>query len=117
MVKLRPHLCAEPGCPEIVEGAGRCPAHQGKGDWGRFQGAGAYGAAWRRARNAYLAQHPGCERCPAPATQVHHRNHDPTNHNEANLESLCDACHRTITAQRSAHIRRQTRTRNRTGRP
>ena len=31
-----------------------------------------YGSKWREARLAFLAAHPSCARCGAPATIVHH---------------------------------------------
>lgn len=62
--------------------------------------------AWKKLRQAYLSEHPMCERCARvgrirPATQVHHKIHltpenvdDPNIAlNMSNLESLCDECH------------------------
>lgn len=62
--------------------------------------------AWSDCRNAYIAQHPLCERCEAkglivPAEIVHHKIHltednyrDPSIAlNFDNLESVCRDCH------------------------
>jgi 5-methylcytosine-specific restriction protein A len=100
-----PHLCAEPGCPTVVEGPGRCAEH-GRSSWdrwrctpaGRARAAGGYGWRWTRERNAYLAEHPSCERCGDEAHEVHHRDgrspNEPGANEWRNLESLCRRCHR-----------------------
>lgn len=31
-----------------------------------------YGSAWQKARAGFLAKHPHCARCGAPATVIHH---------------------------------------------
>jgi 5-methylcytosine-specific restriction protein A len=99
-VRRTPHLCAEPGCPVILDdGPGRCPEHRR----GRA-GSGTRGydtSAWRRARDRYIRAHPDCEHCGAPAIDVHHRDHrhpsEPGANDPANLESLCRSCHRRVT--------------------
>ena len=101
-----PHLCSEPYCTAIVEGAGRCPEHA-RG-WDRWTGPeGAYGSAWRKARDAYIREHPRCETpgCAARASEVHHVNHDPTDHRAVNLMSLCLAHHRSETGRAGALAR------------
>jgi 5-methylcytosine-specific restriction enzyme A len=90
-----PHLCAHPGCPVILpDGPGRCPDHKGR----PRPGTRGYGAAWRRARDGYIREHPDCERCGAPALDVHHRDgrhpSDPGANDWHNLEALCRSCHR-----------------------
>lgn len=104
-----PHLCAEPYCTNLVDGPGRCPDHTSTSQrwhqWEQRNHPGAYRAGWTRIRNAYITQHPGCERCGHPAQQVHHRNHNPRDNRAVNLESLCDACH---WAETRAYSRRRT---------
>lgn len=95
MSSATPHLCAEPGCPNIIDGPGRCPTHQA----GRApSGTQGYGHTWRKVRNAYIAEHPMCERCGAPALDVHHRDGrhpgEPGANHWTNLEALCRSCHR-----------------------
>lgn len=55
-------------------------------------GAVGYGATWRRTRNAYIREHIACERCGAPAREVHHRDHrgprGPRGLDWRNLEAL-----------------------------
>ena len=95
MSRATPHLCAEPGCPEILDGGpGRCPDHKGRAR----SGTPGYGARWRRTRNAYIAEFPDCERCARPGVDVHHRDHQgptgPHGYDWTNLETLCRSCHR-----------------------
>lgn len=98
-----PHPCGQPGCPELVRGASRCPTHEKKRD--RERGTAhqrGYDARWRKYRERYLAEHPLCVAHLAkgevvPATVVHHRKPhkgdqalfwDPNNH-----EASCAPCH------------------------
>lgn len=99
MSRRTPHLCAEPGCPAVLDdGPGRCPDH--KGGPGR-PGSRAYGWRWQRIRNAYIAAHPKCERCGMPALDVHHRDGrsplDRGANTWTNFEALCRSCHRRAT--------------------
>ena len=62
---------------------------------------------WHRVRQAYLSEHPYCERClrlglVVPAEHVHHRQYIDTPDKVAdpmlalnfdNLEALCEPCH------------------------
>jgi 5-methylcytosine-specific restriction enzyme A len=98
MSRSTPHLCPEPGCPEVLlDGPGRCHRHRGSAS----SGTRGYGASWRRDRNRYIAAHPLCERCQAPAVDVHHRDgrhpSEPEANAWSNLESLCRSCHRRAT--------------------
>jgi 5-methylcytosine-specific restriction protein A len=100
MTRATPHLCAEPYCPNIVIGAGRCPEHRR----GRsMSGTRGYGSRWTRVRNAYLAEHPACETCGSggPWLDVHHRDHrhpdEPGANDWTNLQTLCRSCHRRVT--------------------
>jgi hypothetical protein len=62
---------------------------------------------WRSVRDAYIAAHPDCEFCGAPAKTVHHKKpfhvHRELELDPANLTVLCDPCHATI-----AHLDRHT---------
>ena len=56
------------------------------------------GEAWRRLRAAVLAEQPLCVICAAQgrtaaATDVDHRDNDPTNNDRDNLQGLCHECH------------------------
>ena len=52
-------------------------------------------AAWRRLRREVLDRDGWrCQRCGLPgALEVHHRDHDPTNNDRANLTTYCRPCH------------------------
>ncbi len=61
--------CMHPGCPELVEG-GYCERHQPKrernAEYDRERGTAhqrGYGARWRKARLAFLREHPWCVMC------------------------------------------------------
>jgi len=49
-------------------------------------------------RDRYIAEHPMCERCGAPAIEVHHRDGrhpgEPGANDWSNLESVCLRDHR-----------------------
>lgn len=56
------------------------------------------GAAWRRLRADVLRSNPLCEHCEArgiltAATDVDHRDNDPSNNDPDNLASCCHECH------------------------
>jgi 5-methylcytosine-specific restriction protein A len=90
-------VCPTPGCPTLTP-QGRCTPCQTKANQARTSPARrGYGRSWRKARTAYLEEHPYCEcdEC-APllplqrdlATEVDHidglgplgpRGYDPTN--------------------------------------
>lgn len=63
-----------------------------------------YSTDWNKLRNAYIAEHPLCERCEAQghiteAKEVHHKEQfqgidDPLRLDPNNLESICISCHR-----------------------
>ncbi|MGA0539053.1 HNH endonuclease signature motif containing protein [Neotabrizicola sp. VNH66] len=56
-----------------------------------------YNHEWRKARAAFLASHPNCTLCFAPATVVHHiiphRGNDALFWNRVNWQPLCKVCH------------------------
>ncbi|MDO8264633.1 MAG: HNH endonuclease signature motif containing protein [Gallionella sp.] len=56
------------------------------------------GAVWRKLRASVLACEPLCRHCTArgltvAATDVDHRDNDPTNNELVNLQPLCRSCH------------------------
>lgn len=56
------------------------------------------GAAWRKLRSLVLSEVPLCENCNARglivfATDVDHKDNDPSNNERSNLASLCHSCH------------------------
>ena len=78
---------------------------------------GASSSLWSGVRDAYLAAHPRCERCPRPAVDVHRRvdSHpsEPGVNAWGNLEALCGSCHR-CASERA--VRRADRARRRESR-
>ena len=57
------------------------------------------GAAWRRLRASVLRLTPMCQHCRIEvATDVDHRDNDPTNNSIDNLQALCHECHSRKTA-------------------
>jgi 5-methylcytosine-specific restriction protein A len=112
MARNTPHLCAEPGCGEVLlDGPGRCAKHRRAGWSGpRYPG---YDSRWNKLSRKVRRERPLCERCrQRPSTQVHHRRHlkfpDPHWYDERELEALCDPCHRSETG-RYAALRQQGR--------
>lgn len=61
---------------------------------------------WQRVRRRKLAEHPACERCGAPATDVHHVDgkglDGPGAYRIENTEALCHSCHSKHTAATTA---------------
>jgi 5-methylcytosine-specific restriction protein A len=59
--------------------------------------AQAYDAAWRALRVRFLAIHPVCQDCAAPATDVDHilavRSHPWLRLEWSNLRAYCHSCH------------------------
>lgn len=56
------------------------------------------GAAWRKLRALVLSEKPLCEHCErrgwiVQATDVDHKDNDPSNNDRDNLASLCHSCH------------------------
>jgi 5-methylcytosine-specific restriction protein A len=107
-----PHLCAEPFCPNVVDGPGRCPEHR----HGRARsGSDGYGAKWRKVRDAYLREHPACEGCGSsgPWLDVHHRDGrsplEPGANDWHNLQTLCRSCHRRVTERAKQEARSRAR--------
>ena len=99
--------CRWPRCPALVDGGvAYCAEHRHKvavQDVRRRGHAASrgYDVEWRALRNAYLSSNPWCERCRVRgvlrrAETVHHKvplPHGPRL-DTANLEALCNRCHR-----------------------
>lgn len=66
---MRFAVCTEPGCPALVEGKGRCPAHGPAVKPRPTITQQGYGASWRHTRNAFIAAHPVCQ---GDGTGSHH---------------------------------------------
>lgn len=99
-----PTPCAWPGCPAVVR-TRYCDTHRRMAsrqyEAGRPSSAErGYGWAWTKIREAYLAAHPDCSLCGAPATVVDHitPRAEGGSDDNSNLQSLCTSCHRRRTA-------------------
>ena len=105
MTRTRVTVCAQPGCPILVEDGTRCPSHAPPRapDLRPTATARGYDARWRRTRARYLRAHPTCATCTAPAQHVHHLDglgpKGPRGHDHANLQALCHRCHSRTTAR------------------
>lgn len=53
-----------------------------------------YGWAHQQQRERLIAQHPICQRCGDDwSVHLHHRDRDPFNRADSNVELLCHGCH------------------------
>ena len=94
------HLCAMPGCPNLVDaGVSYCPAHRPK-----RQNRAHYNREWEKISKHFLQKHPLCMECEknnrlTPATEVHHiiPVADGGTNSYDNLAALCKSCHSRIT--------------------
>jgi len=89
-------MCTTPGCPNFAVRGGLCAACRAKRERQRGSAAArGYGARWRRLRAAFLATHPICAVCGAPASDVHHIIPRAAGGTDDwwNLQALCHACH------------------------
>ncbi len=107
--------CRHVGCPQLVrDGSGYCVAHQKDKAANRFgdenrasASARGYGVEWRKTRARIMKRDAGlCQSClkdghVTPATQVDHivSKRQGGTDDEANLQALCDGCHRFKTAR------------------
>jgi len=102
MTKRSARICVHPGCPNIVRtpGVSRCPLHQA--EYERTHDARrpsasqrGYDSRWKAVRDKFLADHPFCEMCGAPAEIAHHviRKRVGGVDEGANLVALCKQCH------------------------
>jgi 5-methylcytosine-specific restriction protein A len=97
--------------PPMHRPVGTCSAEAVKRALDRQRPSAArrgYGSRWRRARTAFLAQHPLCADCQVrgrvvPATVVDHvvphRGSPEVFWNDANWQGLCKRCHDAKTAR------------------
>ncbi len=92
--------CRVGGCSGFAQRNGYCEKHYRPRDkHGPTSRDRGYDYAWQRhIRPRKLRESPLCERCRAQgravrADLVHHRDRDPMNNAESNLESLCRGCH------------------------
>lgn len=65
-------VCLEPGCPNIVERGGRCPAHGRAAPDRPTSSQMGYDRRWARVRAAFLAAHPFCRDCGGAASVADH---------------------------------------------
>lgn len=110
-----PKLCSWPGCHLEARVGCHCAehhtlakrvqdhmlaAHQARTRTPGTTRERGYGSSWQKLRNAYIMDHPLCERCSRPehpvlAVDVHHKTAvmaGGTNDWD-NLEALCRSCH------------------------
>lgn len=107
MVVNRPFRpCKHPGCRKLTTD-GYCEEHRkimerkyrNRQDAKRgTANERGYNWNWHKVRNAKLSDNPLCERCDKKgrvvvAVLVHHKDRNPRNNTDSNLESLCAACH------------------------
>jgi 5-methylcytosine-specific restriction enzyme A len=100
-------ICSVPGCPEEVEGGGRCASHLREArSWSdarrRTSEERGYDARWFKIAQRYRQRHPVCEApgCGRASAHVHHLDgRGPLGDNsDANLQALCARCHNRLTA-------------------
>lgn len=108
-----PGRCTTPGCHNPTTAGGRCDTCTARRATvkDRRRGTAAqrgYDHTWTRTRLTYLADHPWCALCPAPATVPDHhpvsrrdllRQGVPDPDAAHRLRPLCDRCHRRETAR------------------
>lgn len=94
--------CTEPGCPELVDRPGKCPAHRRDYDreLKRRHTWRNYGGDWPKIRAQVLAEEPLCP-CGARATDVDHvvPLRRGGTHQRSNLQPLCKPCHASKSAK------------------
>ena len=98
---LRP--CKYPGCRKLSHNGCYCEEHQKKKvrDYDRQRGTPperGYDSNWQKVRKMKIDTNPLCERCKKKgrvvvAKLVHHKDRNPRNNSQENLESLCVPCH------------------------
>jgi hypothetical protein len=83
--------CNRPGCTGIPVYRGRCPQHV---QWSALTPRQRGRALMQRRARLMRARGQRCQRCGGPPPlELHHRDGDPANDADANLELVCPACH------------------------
>jgi 5-methylcytosine-specific restriction protein A len=110
--------CSTPGCPGILENPAQrsCVTCARRADAARIDHHRYSSAAWRRRRASFLARHPRCVDCGAPATIADHAPvarrvlvargvADPDA--ERWLQARCKPCHQRRTVRDEGALRRR----------
>ena len=100
--------CRYPGCPNLTDEL-YCEEHrkEARRKYDKYERRPdinkLYGRRWKRIRDAYVREHPFCEKCYeegrlVPVTEVHHiiPINDGGTSDFDNLMSLCHSCHEKI---------------------
>jgi 5-methylcytosine-specific restriction protein A len=108
--------CSQSGCPRLTDGR-YCEAHAKEAAkqyelHQRDPGTNKrYGSSWRKARKAFLDEHPLCELCrhqgrTTPATVAHHIKaaRDGGSDEAGNLMALCASCHSSLHGRRKKRL-------------
>ena len=117
MATVRPlKPCQRPGCGKYSnDGSCYCAEHkrmmQAKRDAvHRKSKGGVYNSRWARASKAFLAEHPVCAVCGAPATEVDHiiphKKDMDLFWDSNNWQALCHSCHSKKTMNEGSFGRR-----------
>lgn len=104
-------VCAEPGCPELTRpGRNRCPTHD-PGPWAGSTRRRHLPPDWPQRRAAVLERDghrctivENGERCPRPATEVHHTN-GRDDHRLEMLAAICAPHHARESAREGVEAR------------
>ena len=118
---IRP-MCHSPGCTRAADGY-YCAEHAAQAEARKketrlFEGtrrkasaeynALYHGKRWRELRAAFLAEHPACAMCGAPASVVDHiaphRGDESLFYDEGNLQALCASCHSAKTLKENGYF-------------
>ena len=119
-------MCHAPGCSKPAQGY-YCAEHREEAERRRaerqtlFRGTARKASAewnslyrskrWREPRFRFLAEHPLCASCGAPASIVDHivphRGDESLFWDEGNLQALCQACHSRKTLEENGYFRRK----------
>lgn len=115
MPQRPPRKCLAPQCPVIGHFDGAyCDAHKAQQKKDRNAGR-VYNAAWKRTREAILAQNPVCQlvdeydvRCRRPGVIAHHviayATRPDLEHEQRNIVMLCTECHTRVTFNTDAEL-------------
>lgn len=106
-----PKPCLIPRCPGLATRGRYCgqhariapPLRKARDDRRGSSAARGYDGEWRKFRAWVLSMHPGCNRCPAKATEIHHiiaLEDGGARLDINNTEPLCARCHTDAEAKR-----------------